>query len=109
MPVGSARTARWRRGWRSGLAAAAAAMLLGGAMVAVAATPASAATVDTTAWYVLVNRNSGKALEVQNASTADGGNIVQYAQWGGDNQQWQLVQVDGGTGACALPSTYGWA
>ena len=34
MPVGSARTARWRRGWRSGLAAAAAAMLLGGAMVA---------------------------------------------------------------------------
>ncbi|WP_204029965.1 RICIN domain-containing protein, partial [Micromonospora andamanensis] len=45
----------------------------------------------------LINRNSNKALEVQNASTADGGNIVQYDDWGGANQQWQLVRVDGGS------------
>ncbi|WP_239093947.1 family 43 glycosylhydrolase, partial [Micromonospora andamanensis] len=46
----------------------------------------------------LINRNSNKAMEVQNASTADGGNIVQYDDWGGANQQWQLVQVgNGGT------------
>ncbi|MFD0474509.1 family 43 glycosylhydrolase [Nonomuraea thailandensis] len=44
----------------------------------------------------LINRNSSKALEVQNASTADGANIVQYDDWGGTNQQWQLVRVDGG-------------
>src|SRR3990170_5001715 len=96
MPVGSARTARWRRGWRSGLAAAAAAMLLGGAMVEVAATSASAATVDTTAWYVLVNRNSGKALDVYNFSTADGGAIVQWADGNGQNQQFRLADSDGG-------------
>ena len=41
----------------------------------------------------LINRNSNKALEVQGASTADGGNVVQYADWGGTNQQWQLVRI----------------
>ena len=45
----------------------------------------------------LINRNSGKALEVQGASTADGGNVVQYADWNGTNQQWQLVRVGGTT------------
>ncbi|MGW5163403.1 RICIN domain-containing protein, partial [Nonomuraea wenchangensis] len=34
--------------------------------------------VDTSAWYVLVNRNSGKALDVYNLSTADGGRITQW-------------------------------
>ncbi|MER6583844.1 RICIN domain-containing protein, partial [Nonomuraea sp. NPDC001023] len=42
----------------------------------VAVQPAHAATVDTNAWYVLVNRNSGKALDVYNLSTADGGRIT---------------------------------
>jgi endo-1,4-beta-xylanase len=49
--------------------------------------------IDTTAWYVLVNRNSGKAVEIQGASTADGANVVQYTDHGGGNQQWQLVRV----------------
>jgi hypothetical protein len=58
---------------------------------------------DSDSGYVrLVNRNSGKAAEVQNASTADG--VVQYSDWGGTNQQCQLVRVDGGSGTCALPS-----
>ncbi|KRB69300.1 alpha-L-arabinofuranosidase, partial [Kitasatospora sp. Root187] len=30
------------------------------------------------------------------------------SDWGGTNQQWQLVKVDGGTGTCTLPSTYHW-
>ncbi|SFL33232.1 Ricin-type beta-trefoil lectin domain-like [Streptomyces pini] len=34
--------------------------------------PAEAATVDTNTWYALVNRNSGKALDVSGASSADG-------------------------------------
>ncbi|MEW2120991.1 hypothetical protein AB0945_38800, partial [Streptomyces sp. NPDC005474] len=62
MSVWFARAARWRRRWRSG-AAAAAAMAIVGVLLTVATTPASAATVDTTAWYVLVNHNSGKALD----------------------------------------------
>ncbi|WP_246075031.1 RICIN domain-containing protein [Nonomuraea terrae] len=41
----------------------------------------------------LINRNSNKALEVRNASTADGADIVQHDDWGGTNQQWQLVPV----------------
>ncbi|MEV1017886.1 glycoside hydrolase, partial [Micromonospora sp. NPDC049730] len=61
-----------RRNWLSRLAVAATALVVGGAAVAVAAAPASAATVDTSAWYVLVNRNSGKALDVYNLATNDG-------------------------------------
>ncbi|MEU5032420.1 RICIN domain-containing protein [Streptomyces milbemycinicus] len=56
-----------------------------------AAETARAATVDPNAWSVLVNRDSGKAVEVENASTADGAKVVQFTDWGGANQQWQLV------------------
>ncbi|WP_217708887.1 RICIN domain-containing protein [Nonomuraea rhodomycinica] len=57
---------------------------------------ASAATVDTNAWYVLVNRNSGKALDVYNLSTADGGRITQWTRNDGNQQQWQFVDSGGG-------------
>ena len=52
---------------------------------------------DIDGYIQLINRNSGKAVEVQGASTADGANIVQYSDWNGANQQWQLVRL--GTGA----------
>jgi endo-1,4-beta-xylanase len=52
--------------------------------------------IDPTAWYTLVNRNSGKALDVCGVSTADGACIQQYARSGGQNQQWQFVDVGGG-------------
>ncbi|MEU6432670.1 RICIN domain-containing protein, partial [Microbispora sp. NPDC046973] len=58
--------------------------------------PASAATVDTNAWYVLVNRNSGKALDVSNFSTADGGSLVQWTRTNANNQQWRFVDSGGG-------------
>ncbi|WP_344746578.1 RICIN domain-containing protein, partial [Streptosporangium vulgare] len=57
---------------------------------------ANAATVDTNAWYVLVNRTSGKALDVYNQSTADGGRITQWTRNNGNNQQWQFVDSGGG-------------
>src|SRR5690606_15167155 len=47
-------------------------------------------------WYELVNRNSGKALDVCGESTADGACVQQYARWGGQNQQWQFVDSGGG-------------
>ncbi|MEU6721285.1 non-reducing end alpha-L-arabinofuranosidase family hydrolase [Nonomuraea sp. NPDC046802] len=62
----------------------------------VASQPASAATVDTNAWYVLVNRNSGKALDVYNLSTADGGRITQWTRNNQNQQQWQFVDSGGG-------------
>ncbi|WP_433041007.1 non-reducing end alpha-L-arabinofuranosidase family hydrolase [Dactylosporangium sp. CS-033363] len=77
-------------------AALAATVVAAGVVVALNATSASAATVDTSAWYTLVNRNSGKALDVCGVSTADGACIQQYAQSGGQNQQWQFV--DSGSG-----------
>ncbi|BCJ57796.1 RICIN domain-containing protein [Micromonospora endophytica] len=66
------------------------------ALVAVTAAPASAATVDTGAQYVFVNRNSGKAMDLWNWSTADGGEIRQFTRGDGNNQQFQFVDVGGG-------------
>jgi hypothetical protein len=48
---------------------------------------------DVDGYIQLIARNSGKAVEVQGASTADGGNVVQYSDWNGTNQQWQLVKI----------------
>jgi hypothetical protein len=77
-------------------AAAVAAVLVGAAAAAVASTPAVAATVDPNAWYVLVNRNSGKALDVYNLATNDGARITQWARNDGAQQQWQFVDSGGG-------------
>ncbi|ADG73293.1 Endo-1,4-beta-xylanase [Cellulomonas flavigena DSM 20109] len=54
-------------------------------------------SVDTNAWYVLVNRNSGKALDVYNLSTADGADIVQWSRNNGNQQQWQFVSSGNGS------------
>ncbi len=79
---------RRRPGWKSALVALAAA--------AISATSASAATVDTSAWYVLVNRNSGKVVDVYNFATNDGARIAQWTRGDGNNQQWQFVDSGGG-------------
>ena len=52
--------------------------------------------VDTSAWYTLVNRNSGKAIDVYNLSTADGARITQWSRNGGNQQQWQFVSTGNG-------------
>ncbi|MFG2039132.1 non-reducing end alpha-L-arabinofuranosidase family hydrolase [Dactylosporangium sp. NPDC048998] len=77
-------------------AALAATVVAAGVVVAINVTTASAATVDTSAWYELVNRNSGKALDVCGVSTADGACVQQYTRSGGQNQQWQFVDSGGG-------------
>jgi hypothetical protein len=57
---------------------------------------AQAATVDTSAWYVLVNRGSGKVLDVAGASTADGASLTQWPRTDGANQHFQFVDSGGG-------------
>ncbi|GAA4409594.1 endo-1,4-beta-xylanase [Actinokineospora soli] len=52
--------------------------------------------IDPNARYVLVNRNSGKAVDVLGASSADGADVVQWSRNGGTNQQWQFVDAGGG-------------
>jgi hypothetical protein len=86
-----------RRRWRTALAAIATVAALAATMLAIAPpTGASAATVDPNAWYELVNRNSGKALDVCAVSTTDGACVQQWARSGGTNQQWQFVDAGGG-------------
>jgi hypothetical protein len=70
------------------------ATLLVGLFVAVQS--ANAATVDTNAWYVLVNRNSGRALDVYNLATNDGARITQWTRNDQNQQQWQFVDSGGG-------------
>ncbi|GAA2158871.1 non-reducing end alpha-L-arabinofuranosidase family hydrolase [Glycomyces rutgersensis] len=81
-------------------------MLIGGAGVlagAAAATvlnPFTAAqaqqSTDPTAWYVLLNRNSGKALDVSGVSTADGAQLHQWTRTNAQNQQFQFIDAGGG-------------
>ncbi|WCN81390.1 non-reducing end alpha-L-arabinofuranosidase family hydrolase [Micromonospora sp. LH3U1] len=86
-----------RRGWLLRVfAAGAMAVAVGGGAAAVVSSPAAAATVDTSAWYVLINRNSGKALDVYNLATNDGARITQWARNNGNQQQWQFVDSGGG-------------
>jgi len=44
-----------------------------------------------TAYYRLLNLNSGLALDVNGASTANGAGIIQWPQNGGNNQQWVIT------------------
>ncbi|MEU3932422.1 non-reducing end alpha-L-arabinofuranosidase family hydrolase [Streptomyces sp. NPDC029044] len=60
------------------------------------AQPADAATVDPNSSYVLVNRNSGKALDVHNMATGDGARITQWTRNDQAQQQWQFVDAGGG-------------
>ncbi|MFF4798861.1 alpha-L-fucosidase [Streptomyces sp. NPDC001351] len=39
----------------------------------------------------LINRNSGKVMDVKDASTADGALVIQWPWTGGANQQWKLL------------------
>ncbi|GGW07360.1 hypothetical protein GCM10010230_51680 [Streptomyces narbonensis] len=82
--------------WWSRFAVVMAAALALGTLVVAKPTPAEAATVDTNASYVLVNRNSGKALDVYGASTADGARVSQWTRNDGTNQQWQFADSGGG-------------
>ncbi|GGY32531.1 non-reducing end alpha-L-arabinofuranosidase family hydrolase [Streptomyces djakartensis] len=60
------------------------------------AQPAGAATIDPNASYVLVNRNSGKALDLYNMATNDGARITQWTRNDQSQQQWQFVDSGGG-------------
>jgi mannan endo-1,4-beta-mannosidase len=47
-------------------------------------------------YYRIVNRNSGEALDISGASTANGGVAIQWPYSGTYNQQWQKVSANGG-------------
>lgn len=53
-------------------------------------------TIDTSAYYKIINRNSGKALDVTGGSTTLGAALVQNTSGIGYSQQWQFVDAGGG-------------
>ncbi|MBT2677200.1 family 43 glycosylhydrolase [Streptomyces sp. ISL-14] len=53
----------------------------------------SGETAATPTSYTLVNRNSGKCLDVNGGNTADGTNIFQWSCTGGANQKWKLEDL----------------
>lgn len=46
--------------------------------------------------FYIVNRKSGKTIDVGGFQTADGSNVSQYGGTGGTNQKWALTQLSGG-------------
>lgn len=76
---------------------------------------ATAATVDQSSWYLLVNRNSGKVLDDRAFASNDGAAVVQWSRNGGVNQQWRFI--DAGDGYYRLQNRssgrvlddYGWS
>lgn len=84
-----------RRRWRLALTAGLA-LVTAGATTVVMARSADAATVSTSAVYVFVNRNSGKAMDVYNWATADNAPINQFTRNDLAVQQWQFVDVGSG-------------
>lgn len=53
----------------------------------------SGETAATPTSYTLVNRNSGKCLDVNGSSTADGADILQWTCNGGSNQKWKIEDL----------------
>ncbi|MFD9568402.1 non-reducing end alpha-L-arabinofuranosidase family hydrolase [Streptomyces sp. NPDC059982] len=94
--LGTAPRTSTRRGWRPRVAALLSMVFVAGVLTMVNPSAASAAPVDTGKWYVLVNRNSGKALDDYNFATADGSPVVQWSRSGNEAQQWRFL--DSGSG-----------
>jgi GH43 family beta-xylosidase len=79
-----------------GAVAAGLVTVLAGSGTAAVSPPAAAATVQPGTPYVLVNRNSGKALDVYNLATTDNAPINQYTRNDGAWQQWRFLDSGGG-------------
>ncbi len=62
----------------------------------VAVNTASAGTMDTSSWYLLVNRDTGKALEDTGYATNDGAPMGQWSRTGDVNQQWKFIDAGDG-------------
>ncbi|WP_371664586.1 non-reducing end alpha-L-arabinofuranosidase family hydrolase [Streptomyces sp. NBC_00280] len=86
----------WRRGRRTAVLTTVTALMAALLTGLGAAGTAHAATVDPNAWYVLVNRGSGKALDVYGADTGDGARVTQWTRQDSANQRFQFADSGGG-------------
>jgi hypothetical protein len=72
------------------------AVLVAGSAALVVTSTAAAAVIDSTAYYQLVARHSGKAAEIAGQSTADGAPLQQWTRAARTSQQFQFVDAGGG-------------
>jgi hypothetical protein len=70
--------------------------LLTALLVGLPSTSASAVVIDTGAHYQLVSRHSGKAMEIDGGSTANGAALVQRTPGSAAHQQFQFVDAGSG-------------
>ncbi|TDB80604.1 RICIN domain-containing protein [Micromonospora sp. KC721] len=80
---------------RRAVALAGAVLVAGAASLAVPSA-AHAAVIDPSAYYQVVARHSGKAIEVAGQSGADGATVQQWARSDRTSQQFQFVDAGGG-------------
>jgi arabinan endo-1,5-alpha-L-arabinosidase len=81
---------------RRSLAVVAAAAVVAVSTAVATFSDAYAVTIDTNAWYQVVSRHSGRALEIAGGSAADGAGLVQNTRNGQASQQFQFVSSGGG-------------
>ncbi|CCK27712.1 hypothetical protein BN159_3333 [Streptomyces davaonensis JCM 4913] len=94
-PTNGGRRGRHRRRWTAtGLMLGVPAVLV--PYLLYAQEDSQAATVDGTAYYRLVSVRSGKVLDVNGYSTADGTRIQQWTDQNTANQQWRLKPTGDG-------------
>ncbi|EFM10096.1 Glucan endo-1,6-beta-glucosidase [Paenibacillus curdlanolyticus YK9] len=58
--------------------------------------PPATTVIESGTIYTIVSKSSGKALDIKDGSTADGGVFQQWAPSGGTNQQFRVEDVGGG-------------
>jgi len=66
--------------------------------------PAVSAQVDTDAWYLLVNRHSGLAMDIEGNSQENGAQLIQWTRTDNHNQQFRFA--DSGNGYYRLISRH---
>jgi beta-glucanase (GH16 family) len=59
-------------------------------------TSPTSGTVTSGGVYKILNRNSGKVLDVTGSSSADGAQIIQWYDNGGDSQKWEFWNLNNG-------------
>ena len=70
---------------------------LGSGPAPTATTSGSGGGISTTAWYAVINQNSGKCVDDTGGATANGTKVQQYGcSSGNNNQKWQFQPTDSG-------------
>ncbi|HYN94345.1 MAG TPA: RICIN domain-containing protein, partial [Pilimelia sp.] len=78
------------------IGAVCAGLLVASTVTVVTMSQANAAVIDTSAWYNIVARHSGKAIEITGGSTADQATVTQNTRSSANHQQFQFVDSGGG-------------